>query len=80
MNYSKYASGPWFPSSINSFTLFVAITYDCNLKCAHCFAVENTGNFKRLLNDNDWLELIDQLAEFNNSRLFFYGWRTITSF
>jgi radical SAM protein with 4Fe4S-binding SPASM domain len=73
MNYSKYASEPWFPSSANSFTLFAAITHDCNLKCAHCFATENADHYNQLLNDDDWMALIDQLALIDNSRLFFTG-------
>jgi radical SAM protein with 4Fe4S-binding SPASM domain len=64
-----YASDPWFPSSENVFTLFAAITHDCNLSCKHCFASDS----QTTLDDEEWFGLFDKLSELENSRLFFTG-------
>jgi len=68
----NYASEPWFPSQNDAFTLFAAITHDCNLKCSHCFAA-NDGEHSISLSDKQWFALFDQLSELENPRLFFTG-------
>ena len=72
MNSATYTSDPWFPSQENAFTLFFAITYNCNKKCKHCFT-ESDNNISSSIDDKYWLNLIDQLSELNNPRLFFTG-------
>jgi len=66
-----YSSDPWFPSQESVFTLFAAITHDCNQQCLHCFSAEETPQIT--LDDKEWYALFDQLAELENSRLFFTG-------
>lgn len=71
MKQAIYASEPWFPSHENSFTLFAAITHDCNQQCLHCFAAEDVPS--HVLDDKWWYNMFDQLAEMENSQLFFTG-------
>ncbi|MBQ9610587.1 MAG: radical SAM protein [Lachnospiraceae bacterium] len=71
-----YTSDPWFPSCKNTFTLFAAITHDCNQKCRHCFATEDISGEK--LDDKWWYNLFDQLAELEAPRLFFTGGEPLT--
>jgi len=69
----QLASEPWFPSSENAFTVFAAITHDCNLKCLHCFSAVDGEEKQTILNDEEWFILFDQLAELEKPRLFFTG-------
>lgn len=71
MKQITYVSDPWFPSDKSAFTLFAAITHDCNQQCRHCFAAEDVPS--KLLDDKWWYNLFDQLAELETSRLFFTG-------
>lgn len=68
-----YASEPWFPSNEKSFTLFVEITNKCNQKCLHCFANSDSESDTTTLDDKEWYKLFDQLAELENTQLFFTG-------
>ena len=69
----KYASEPWFPSNESAFTLFAAITHECNLQCLHCFAANSEKSQSVTLDDHDWFKIFDQLALLENPRLFFTG-------
>jgi len=45
------------------FLIFLGLTYDCNYSCKHCYAKKNKNSQRRILEFNDFVELINSLEK-----------------